>query len=124
MVLNLTICEFRRAGAKANTAKIASYNLWNKMWWWDVRKYAVAAMIREADATVVGFEEVLRSAGQTSPMGEGQSSFMSMMANLSPAAIVTSLGFAPRHGRTDQLRDLQELLPEHVTLSRHTPAVG
>ncbi|XP_062587961.1 uncharacterized protein LOC134249646 [Saccostrea cucullata] len=38
--------------------KVTTYNLWNIMFNWDVRKYRIARMIREEQSDVIGFQEV------------------------------------------------------------------
>ncbi|XP_033647637.1 uncharacterized protein LOC117307090 isoform X1 [Asterias rubens] len=43
---------------RSPTLKVATYNLWNIMFNWDVRKYHIASMIQEADLDVVAFQEV------------------------------------------------------------------
>ncbi|XP_070559905.1 uncharacterized protein [Ptychodera flava] len=40
------------------TITVSTYNLWNVMFNWDVRKYRIAEMIREINPDVIGFQEV------------------------------------------------------------------
>ncbi|XP_062587380.1 uncharacterized protein LOC134248997 [Saccostrea cucullata] len=38
--------------------KVTTYNLWNIMFNWNLRKYRIARMIREEQSDVIGFQEV------------------------------------------------------------------
>ncbi|XP_077985526.1 uncharacterized protein LOC144440131 [Glandiceps talaboti] len=40
------------------TVTVSTYNLWNVMFNWDVRKYRIAQMIRESNPDVIGFQEI------------------------------------------------------------------
>ncbi|XP_022103918.1 uncharacterized protein LOC110986391 isoform X2 [Acanthaster planci] len=43
---------------RRHTLRVATYNIWNVMFNWEVRKHHIAALIHAADVDVVGFQEV------------------------------------------------------------------
>ncbi|XP_011660953.2 uncharacterized protein LOC100889507 [Strongylocentrotus purpuratus] len=56
VLLLLLVCVMGGAGSVSIT--VGTYNIWNVMFNWDVRKHHIAEMIRAANLDVIGFQEV------------------------------------------------------------------
>ncbi|XP_038061462.1 uncharacterized protein LOC119732137 [Patiria miniata] len=57
-LLVVTATSPSRGHHRGQALRVATYNIWNVMFNWDVRKHHIAAMIRAADVDAVAFQEV------------------------------------------------------------------
>jgi endonuclease/exonuclease/phosphatase family metal-dependent hydrolase len=80
--------------SRADTLSFATYNIWNKMFDWSLRRHCVAAAIRRSGADVVALQEVIRWADGKSQLDE--------LMELLPEYV--SHGFAGR-GTVDSVGD-------------------
>ncbi|XP_006811301.1 uncharacterized protein LOC100369850 [Saccoglossus kowalevskii] len=51
---------------------LATYNIWNIMFNWDIRKYRIAEMIRDVNPDIIGFQEVRSDSWSGSWQGRNQ----------------------------------------------------
>ncbi|XP_072050505.1 uncharacterized protein [Amphiura filiformis] len=52
------LCEGIYAASSTTSIKVGTYNLWNVMFNWNIRKYYIAELIQELDLDVIAFQEV------------------------------------------------------------------
>lgn len=63
----LAACVTRQATIQSRTIKLVTFNIWHDAGDWPTRRTLIADVLRQADADVIAFQEVLQDSGKQLP---------------------------------------------------------